>query len=346
MRVRSPLQIVPIAIANLILFVALHPLFRGDVATLALIPVGAVGSAYGTLPGVGAGVAAILTHTLLVNLLGTPGWDAIVRENAVLGSAVVLVVGAFSGSVRDLDRALSQANSRLAAEGERLQLDLTSREEYMSVVAHELRNPLVGMRAASRMLAGRLSGEDRTMGEAIAAEAARGLQLIDGLTDAASISSGRLRSALVPLDLAELVRSTVHGIEDLGQRLTMPAADLKLPVLGDERRLRQVIDNLVSNAVKYSPPNAPIEVSIGRSADRASAIVTVRDHGPGIPPAERKRLFQRFARLTTAQGVPGSGLRLYIYKGIVEDHHGSRTADWPPGGGTAFSVTSPTAPAL
>ncbi|MSQ37600.1 MAG: HAMP domain-containing histidine kinase [Chloroflexi bacterium] len=175
MRVRTPLQILPVVTANVILFVALHPLFRGDVTALALIPVGAVGSAYGALPGIGAALAAILAHTILFNLLGTPGWDAIVRENAVLGSVVVVAVGALSGSVHDLYRALSRANSRLAAESERLQLDLTSREEYMSVLAYELRNPLVGIRAASRVLAVRLTGQDRTMGEAIATETARGL---------------------------------------------------------------------------------------------------------------------------------------------------------------------------
>lgn len=178
MRGRTPLQLLPVVTANIILFVALHPLVRGDVTALALIPVGAVGSACGALPGIGAALAAILAHTNPFNLLGTPGWDAIVRENAVLGSVVVVAVGALSGSVHDLDRALSRANSRLAAESERLKLDLTSREEYMSVLAYDLRNPLVGIRAASRVLAVQLTGQDRTMGEAIATETARAQLLV------------------------------------------------------------------------------------------------------------------------------------------------------------------------
>ena len=156
MRKRLPLLIPPISLVNVILFFALYSRVGGEVASLALIPVGAVGSMYGTIPGLLAALAAILANTLLFNLAGTPGWDAIVRENAVLGSVIAIAVGGLSGMVRHLDRALSRANAQVAAERERLQTELAGREEYMSVLAHELRNPLVGIRAAARVLGGRI----------------------------------------------------------------------------------------------------------------------------------------------------------------------------------------------
>jgi signal transduction histidine kinase len=95
------------------------------------------------------------------------------------------------------------------------------------------------------------------------------------------------------------------------------------------------------HAAKYSPADSEVQVILGVSADRRSAIVQVRDTGPGIPPAERGRLFQKFARLSTAGGTRGSGLGLFISREIVRDHGGELWVDWPPGGGSVFSFSVP-----
>lgn len=236
------------------------------------------------------------------------------------------------------------ARTRLRSEQEvssELRRAQDQRSEYLSVLAHELRNPLNGINAAARVLAKEVQGEKAEgTARAIANEARHAMELLDGLTDVASLESGRMRLALRPIDLAAVVQEIANTtVEE--HRVVLRGGTEPLIVLGDDRRLAQVIRNLVSNAAKYSPPGSEIHVSLGMSADRRNAIVQVRDEGPGIPPSERGRLFERFQRLSTAGGTRGSGLGLYISRGIVNDHGGEMWADWPAGGGSVFSFSMP-----
>ena len=219
-----------------------------------------------------------------------------------------------------------------------------ARKEYMSVLAHELRNPLVAIGAAARVVA-KQTAETPAASHAngIVAEVRHSLELLDALTDVSSIESGRLRSALRPVDLGAVLRDAVAAAAVADHETAVEGADRPVVVLGDDRRLGQVVRNLVGNAAKYAPEGTTIEVSIGLTSDRRSAIVKVRDEGPGIPPAERSRLFEKFARLSTAGATRGSGLGLYISREIVRDHSGDLWADWPAGGGTAFTFTVPLA---
>lgn len=227
----------------------------------------------------------------------------------------------------------------LLLEREAKDQDLASRSEYMSIVAHELRNPLIAISSAARVLQ-RREGEAGQLGQGIADEARAALSLLDGLTDLASIESGRLVSALHVLDLAALVRDTVRSSQG-DRRIDVRGTGEPMQVFGDDRRLGEVVRNLVGNAIKYSPPDAGIEVTLGVTAERGRAVVPVRDFGPGVPPSERSKLFQKFTRLSTSGGTRGSGLGLYICRQIVRDHGGELTADWPPGGGSIFSFTIP-----
>lgn len=111
----------------------------------------------------------------------------------------------------------------------------------------------------------------------------------------------------------------------------------------DDRRIRQMLRNLLDNAAKYSPVETPIEVSVGTTADHRSALVQVRDCGPGVPSGERARLFEKFARLSTASGTRGSGLGLYLCRAIVRAHGGEIWGEWPASGGSVFSFTLPLA---
>lgn len=216
-----------------------------------------------------------------------------------------------------------------------------ARQEYLSVLAHELRNPLVAIGAAAGQLSRELGGRAaESTAKAIAAEADHALDLVDGLTDLASLESGRMRLALSPVDLCSVLTETI-GAGANGHHVVLRGADRPMPVLGDERRLGQVVRNLLTNAAKYSPAGSQIQVNLGLSADRRNAIVQVRDQGAGIPPGERQRLFEKFARLTTAGGTRGSGLGLYICRAIVADHGGEIWADWPAGGGSVFSFSIP-----
>jgi len=211
-------------------------------------------------------------------------------------------------------------------------------------VIHELRNPLVGIDAAARVLARELASHPvGPRAAAIAAEARHLLELLESLADVESIESGRLRSVLRPIDLAALVRETALAMHIGDHPVALRGGDVAIAVRADDRRIRQVIKNLLANAAQYSPVGTTIEVTVGIGARRRAATVEVRDHGPGIPPLERRKLFRKFARLSTAEGTRGSGLGLYICRRIVADHGGELRAGRPSGGGSAFSFTLPLA---
>ncbi len=194
-------------------------------------------------------------------------------------------------------------------------------DDHLLVVLHELRNPLIGIDAAARVLARDLAGHPASArASAIASEARHLLQLLESVGEAEAIAAGRLRSSPRAIDLGSVVRETTAGFQHERQ-IVVRCPDDAVPVSADPARIRQVLTNLLANAAQYSPPGTPIEVTLG--ANGRAATVAVRDRGPGIPAAERRKLFRKFARLSTADGTRGSGLGLYICKAIVEDHGGT-----------------------
>lgn len=216
--------------------------------------------------------------------------------------------------------------------------------DHLSIVIHELRNPLVGIDAAARVLAKELGSHPTSRrASAIASEARHLLELLESVADAEAVAAGRLRSVPRPVDLASLVRETLAAAHLDAHPLTVRGDEVAVMVQADDRRIRQVLRNLVANAAQYSPRGSAIEVSVGVDPRRRMAGVEVRDHGPGISPRERPRLFRKFARLSTADGTRGSGLGLYICRAIVEDHGGQLRFRRPPGGGSAFGFRLPLA---
>ena len=295
----------------------------------------------GTVLGVAAALASALPLTYQENTLRE-------TQELLIRAVVLLVSAIFAAWLMDeVRRAVTVAGvdrQRLASEQEaanELKRSQNQRQEYLSVLAHELRNPLNAINAAARVLAKEIAGlHGEGTARGIATEAHHAMELLDGLTDVASLESGRMRMALRPIDLSAVLTETAGTVVD-GHKLVLRGAEHPLVVLGDDRRLGQVIRNLLTNAAKYSPAEAEIQVSLGMSSDRQNAIVQVRDAGPGIPPAERVRLFEKFARLSTAGATRGSGLGLFISRGIVRDHGGEMWADWPAGGGSVFSFSVP-----
>lgn len=199
----------------------------------------------------------------------------------------------------------------------------SDREDHLSLVIHELRNPLVGIDAAARVLSRELGTRPAAArASAIASEARHLLAMLDSVADAEAAAAGRLRSQLRPLDLTALVRE-VTATPIAGRQVTVSGADEPLMVRADPGRIRQVLSNLLANAAQYSPGGTSIDVIVRSDPRRGTAGVEVHDRGRGIPAAERRRLFRKFTRLTTADGTRGSGLGLYICKAIVEDHGGT-----------------------
>src|SRR5205085_3489556 len=114
----------------------------------------------------------------------------------------------------------------------------------------------------------------------------------------------------------------------------------QVPASVDPVRLEQVVTNLVDNALKFSPADAPVEVEVG-AAGEGTVRIAVRDHGPGVPPERRARLFERYYQADEAASQGGMGLGLYVSRHLVESHGGSITLESPEDGGARFVVILP-----
>ncbi|GIE32304.1 hypothetical protein Ait01nite_053490 [Actinoplanes italicus] len=222
--------------------------------------------------------------------------------------------------------------------GEELSRQLARAQgDFVDLVGHELRTPLTAITANATLLAEEAAGLDpdmRQMAQVIARNASSLQRIADTLLDLAGLDAGHLGLNVRDVDLAALVSDAVTCLRHSGDRLTLATelpAVLHLP--GDEIRLRQVIDDLLSNAVRYSPPGAPIHITL--CADDTMAELCIADCGIGTPADERARVFDRFfrGRNVRHQGNPGSGLGLSLARAIVLLHGGTiKLADNEPTG--------------
>lgn len=215
------------------------------------------------------------------------------------------------------------------------------RNQLLATVSHELRTPLASIKGfATTLLRQDVRWDEATQREflrIIEEESNRLEELIDNLLDMSQVEAGALRIHPEPLRLRRVVREAVEQ----AQRLTEAhwfVVDLpeELPrVWADPRRIRQVLNNLLENAVKYSPAGG--EISVRCEVDSENVIVSISDHGVGIPQAMRERVFEPFFQVdgSSTRQIGGSGLGLAIVKGIVEAHHG---AIWVEPGATEGSV--------
>jgi PAS domain S-box-containing protein len=224
---------------------------------------------------------------------------------------------------------------------------LRIREEFISVAAHELRTPLTTLYARLQLVERRVARQDVDPAVVmrdvtLVRQAADRLKtLIDRLLDISRITSGQLQLEREESDVVAMAKSIVSMLaETSGRTITMHAPDspesYRMPM--DTVRMEEVVVNLIDNALKYSPSDTPIDVELTSTAD--SVRIAVRDRGPGIPPAERVRIFEPFHRSSTSSGT-GVGLGLHIAKEIVELHGGSLTVETPTDGGSRFVVTLP-----
>jgi PAS domain S-box-containing protein len=278
--------------------------------------------------------------------------------------------------VIDRDRLLRQ---RAASEARVLALEDTRRrmDEFLGIAGHELRTPLTTVkgnvqlaeRRARKLLSDTSAAgagvatadgdaaepmrdaELRTLPVLLARAAAaadRQDRLVNDLLDVSRIHAGRLEMRPEPCDLATIVRDRVEE-----QRLSEPERDIRLrlpadalPVVADPDRIGQVVANYLSNALKYSEAKMPVTVSVAREGTVVR--VAVRDRGPGLPPEERERVWERFYRATSVTTRNGSGvglgLGLHIAHTIVERHGGTVGIDSDLGKGSTFWFALPLAP--
>jgi two-component system sensor histidine kinase KdpD len=243
--------------------------------------------------------------------------------------------------------------TELAGEAHWAQLQMETeqmRSSLLSSVSHDLRTPLaVVTGAASTLLEDAIDASTRReLTETILQEAQRLNRLVRNLLDMTRLEAGALRVNKEWQPLEEVVGSALNRMEDAlsGRHVrTELAPDLPLVPL-DAVLIEQVLVNLLENAVKYTPPGSPLEV--GARTRPGSVEVVVADHGPGIPPGEEKRIFDKFYRVNAASGG-GVGLGLAICRGIVMAHGGQLFVENRAGGGAIFRFQLPVegqAPAL
>lgn len=218
---------------------------------------------------------------------------------------------------------------------------MRSRDDFITLVGHEMRTPLTSIAAYAAMLGddpGSLGDETRLMVQAIERNTATLRDIIDNLLELAALESGHAQLVGRPLDLVEVVAGAVPTAvpADSGVRIWVEAP-AQLTMSGDEHRLRQVVDHLLSNAVRYSPAGGDVRVVLREVAGAVELAVT--DPGIGVPADEHDQLFQRFFRASNVrhQGIAGTGLGLSLVRAIVELHGGTVTlADHRPTGTTVL----------
>ncbi|HEU5264470.1 MAG TPA: HAMP domain-containing sensor histidine kinase, partial [Gaiellaceae bacterium] len=246
-------------------------------------------------------------------------------------------------------RALAEAAQRdLFAQNERLRELDRLKDEFIALVSHELRTPLTSIRGYTELLldgeAGVLTDEQRRFLGVVERNSHRLLHLVGDLLFLAQVEAGKLVLDVDELDLGAVASESVETARPQAEarEITLTLATSSAPVVtGDRARMAQLLDNLVSNAVKFTPKGGRVDVRV--KAVENQAVLEVRDSGMGVPSAEQEFLFDRFFRTSTAteQAIQGTGLGLAISKAIVDAHSGQITVASEEGAGATFRVTFP-----
>jgi signal transduction histidine kinase len=223
------------------------------------------------------------------------------------------------------------------------------RDQFLSIAAHELKTPLTSLLGYAQLFqrrtlrVGNLSEADQRALDVIVAQSARLNRMVAALLDIARIESGQLSIQRAPLDLCELARRVVEEAREQAEEhpLEVTCQPEQLLIEGDDLRLEQVLQNLIQNAIKYSPPGAPVAVRLERQGAYAS--VAVADRGIGIPEAALARLFQRFYRAPNVdeRQISGMGIGLFVVKEIIMLHDGTVEVESIEGQGSTFSFRLP-----
>jgi PAS domain S-box-containing protein len=257
--------------------------------------------------------------------------------------------------IADRKRAQAELERMLTLERihvERLRTLDRVKDEFVAGASHELRTPLTSIQGYAELLldgtAGELNDDQRAYLLTIHRNGERLERLVDDLLFAARADAGKLELTLAEVDLEQLVLECVESARPAAEQqeiLLDCSTEPVPPIAGDSARLSQLLDNLVSNAIKFTPAGGSVMVTL--TANGGSAVIDVSDTGIGIPSGERPRLFERFFRstLATERAIQGTGLGLSITKDIAESHGGRIDCESTEGTGTTFRVELPFAAA-
>jgi len=278
---------------------------------------------------------------------------------SLAAASSVLVVARFTGILRALERirlrersarAEAEAMQRqLAEQNERLLEADRLKDEFVALISHDLRTPLTSIigyveLALDEDVGPVLDGERRSYLEVVSRSSERLLRLVDDLLFVARLQAGRLVLDPTELDLAAIARQSVTEAQPRAERKGLELScfgEGPVPVQGDRGRMFQLLDNLVSNAIKFTPEGGEIHVRTRQTEN--GAVLEVSDNGIGLAPGEIERVFERFFRSSRAVDgqIPGTGLGLFIAKAIAEAHGGCISVSSRDEGGTTFRIELP-----
>ncbi len=272
-------------------------------------------------------VSGSIGEELAVSAMRKGAADYLLKDRlARLGPAVAhaLAQQQLRSEKRQAEEALQQRVEELAEADRR-------KNAFLAMLAHELRNPLAPLRNALHLL--KLPGADSSTHqqarEVMERQVHHLARLVDDLLDVSRLSRGLIQPELAPLDLTQLVRvvaaDQARAVQEAGLALELQLPTQAVWVRGDTTRLTQVFDNLLNNAVKFTPRGGRVMFRLAAEADRRQAVVTIRDTGIGIEPTLLPRVFETFTQadhsLDRSRG--GLGLGLSLVKGLVELHGGA-----------------------
>jgi len=264
---------------------------------------------------------------------------------------------------READRALMQTLGHLAAQAivrarlfaaeqaarAEAEAAVRLRDMFLSVASHELKTPLTSLLMQTQLLQRRaareqsLSERDQRGLQVIADQARRLDRMISTVLDISRLERGQFSLVSAPLDLDALIRRVIAEMQPMAERHPISYQGPGAPVLieGDDLRLEQVLQNLIQNAIKYSPDGGPIQMRLGRRD--SEAVFSISDQGIGIPSGALKQLFTRFYRASNAdpRQISGMGIGLYVVKEIVGLHGGSVAVSSREGQGSTFTIALP-----
>jgi signal transduction histidine kinase len=283
------------------------------------------------------------------------------QSNERLAQANITLQAEKTRELQELNATLERANAELARANHALQNEVVERaraeqalreadrnkDEFLAMLAHELRNPLAPIRNAVHLMRMNLSQEQlRSSREVIERQLSYLTRLVDDLLDVSRITRGKIALSSEPVEIATLIARAVETIqpliEDRGHALSVESADAPLTVNGDILRLTQAIGNVLGNAAKYTPRGGRIELTVAQ--DDAHVAIGVRDNGIGIPAERLPHIFALFTQLDRRSDHPHSGLGigLALVQRLIEMHGGTVSAHSEGAGrGSEFLIRLP-----
>jgi two-component system, chemotaxis family, CheB/CheR fusion protein len=220
------------------------------------------------------------------------------------------------------------------------------KDEFIAIASHELRTPVTSIKAYSELIIEMLGEDDQSNVQNLASKLGlqvnRLTQLVSDLLDTTRLTSGHLSLSKIELDVNEVIKECRESLEEVTATHLVRVQTGDVPhIYADKQRILQVLTNLVSNAIKYSPKGS--EVTISTERQDGSVLISVEDSGIGISADSQKMLFEKFSRAgnETINSLPGIGLGLYITSQIVKMHGGTITVDSKEGRGSRFTLSLP-----